>query len=90
MDFGENVCAAATEPSAGKTSLLIVNLKDEETVIEVTAGVSGLRRYLYDPNTIKPSPDFIMIESDETTETETFSSKLPPYGVVVYSDFIPQ
>lgn len=89
VDFGKNICAAATEPSAGKTSLLLVNLKDEETEIDVAAGVPGLRRYLYDPNTIKPQPDLIMIKADKTVETENFTVKLPPFGVAVYSDFNP-
>lgn len=88
IEFGDDICAAATEPEPGKTSILVVNNKDEEKEIEITAGVSGLRRYLYDPNTIEPLPDFIMIEADEVTETETFIVKLPPLGVAIYSDYI--
>jgi hypothetical protein len=86
ISFGDGICAAATEPSPGKTSLLIVNLKDDDAEIEAEAGAAGLRRCLYDPAAIKPEPDFIMIEPDGTTETETFTAKLPPFGVAVYSN----
>jgi len=89
VNCGENAAAAATSPEEGKTSLLVVNLTGKDVSVSINAGISGLKRYLYDPKKIKPSAEKILIDSDMVTSTESFEDTLPPFGVAVYSDYNP-
>lgn len=88
-DFGDNICAAATEPEAGKTSVLAVNLTGRDIDVAVSSGASNLRRYLYDPKNIRPEQDKYLIESDKTFDTDGFTDTLPPFAVALYTDYEP-
>lgn len=80
---GDGICAAAVRGAEG-LSLLLVNRTGEPVNVAVDAGTFPLRRSLYDPAAVHPTPDARMPEPDETTSDSRFTTLLPPYGVAVY------
>ena len=85
-EAGPYLCGSATVPGEGCRTILLVNRKDTPVQVTVEAGISGLRRYLYNPATLQPHPDIYLHGWDVSTEQSVFTDTLPPFAVAVYTN----
>jgi hypothetical protein len=87
----DQVFLSAVRQKDGSLSLLAVNGSPQSTTISIRSTTpldTSLRRYLYDPATVKTTPEALLPQSDKilTNIRDRIDDVLPPLGVAVYTN----
>ena len=87
----DDIFLSAVRQADGKITLLVINGSKQAAPFRIRSSVplnTTLRRHLYDPARIKPTPEAIISPADKTFENigESLEDTLPPLGVAVYTN----